>query len=607
MYRTRSSKSFNKRTVLLLLLVLGVILVPCLDCTNPSADKNDTINTPATSPVTKMVIADSGAILSNLTSGLQLRLSPGALPLDTTVTVVEIPVAENSTLFEAAVNFTPEHMLTLEPCTVVVPLGKSYDGPKSLEIWEFSGSDPSFALPSGRYADVILGIGGYFAVAEVVHFSGEAFSRVCHSGTIRRILEDFDTRGCNPDAIFSRVNKQYPDANLSNNNVETAGPAQVQALLDTYFDDVGAWAGGTDVPQATIDLLTQQVKSGRSVVLAFGPAVVGLRSGVDNFYDCDVKKYRHTAVVQMAADGTVQIVNTVSVSAKLRSQLNMQEIVVNCPLSSVNQFREEKQGVMLEQELCGSAGCLSDSSLNPWKIAPFNPVDGGAYWLDWGRRSWSERLLAIYDQKLGAAPDTFKPRPVPWRDVRIYLQKPVGPSGSPCDTAKNDTAWAEIIIEDLYSKTLTPGYTAAFCGDITSDTTVVVAGCPTVFLTNGDTINALNYDVLSFVFNPQLPGPGTYSVSTSDIVDGGYENVFFSTPQVPNYMPAINGPVIFTEQNGTITIESFGTKLGDVLEGTFDFTIEGRRYLDVNTQDTLTGTVKGMFRSVIRAASEIRY
>ena len=274
----------------------------------------------------------------------------------------------------------------------------------------------------------------------------------------------------------------------------------------------------------------------------------------------------------------------------------MEEIVVNCPLSDINRFRETKQGVMLEQELCGSVGCLANPTLNPWKVQPFNPAEGGMYWLDWGKRSWSEKLLAIYDQKLSAKPDAYAPRSVPWRDVRIYLQKPSGASGSPCDTSKNDTVWAEIVISNLYSKTLAPGYSGAAPSDITDGEKVVIAGCPTVFLTNGDKLDGSSYDILSFMFSPQLPGPGTYSVSATDIVDGGYENVFFSTPQITNFRPAINGPVVFSEKKGTITIESFGTNLGDKLEGSFDFTIQASN--GVGTAATQ--------RTTVRAASEIK-
>ena len=322
MYKTRFSHKLNGIAVQLLPLILGVIVSTSLNCAKdlrPSNNTSDPFNIPVTQPVTNRVMADSGATLSHPSSGLQLRLSPGALATDTTVTVAELAITEDTSLFEAAVRFAPEHTLLLQPCTVIVPLGKTYEGPKSLEIWESNDSDLSFALPSGRYADVLLSITGYVAVAQVVHFSSMGFSKVCHSGTIRRILEDFETRGCNRGQIFDRVNKKYPGVNLSNKNIETASPQQVQALLDTYFDDAGAWPGGTDVSPATIDLLTQQVKKGRSIVLAFGPAILGPRSGADNFYDCDVRQYRHTAMLQQATDGTVQIVNTVSVSKTLRS------------------------------------------------------------------------------------------------------------------------------------------------------------------------------------------------------------------------------------------------------------------------------------------------
>jgi hypothetical protein len=100
----------------------------------------------------------------------------------------------------------------------------------------------------------------------------------------------------------------------------------------------------------------------------------------------------------------------------VKYRLNMQEIVIDYPLSDINRFREEKQGVLLELELCGSIGCLSDNTYNPWHISPFNPAEGGVYWLEWGKKSWSERLLAIYDRLIKENPDYYPPRPVPWRN-----------------------------------------------------------------------------------------------------------------------------------------------------------------------------------------------
>lgn len=585
--------------IIILLISIAAVIFNSFNCKSSLNNSDENNNTSLIGSITQFIRADSGGVLKDPANGLKFEISPHALPVDTLITVKTLNVSD-ATLYDATVHFSPEYLLMCAPCTVFVPLGKTYDGPSSLEIWDFNGEDPSMSLPSGRYAQVVSNSDGYFAEAEVIHFSGMSFSRVCHSGTIRRVLEDFETRGTNRDEIFNNVNNKYADVNLSNNNVETAGPAQVQALLDTYFDDVGGWQGGNDVPDEIISQLTQYVKSGRMVVIAFGPSVIGPRSGNNKFYDCAIDKYRHTAVLQESADGKVQIVNTVSVSNSMRSKLNMQEIVIDYPLSDINRFREEKQGVLLELELCGSIGCLSDNTYNPWHISPFNPAEGGVYWLEWGKKSWSERLLAIYDRLIKENPDYYPPRPVPWRDVRIYVMRGSGPS-----VVTNDTAWAVISIEGLYSKTIAPGFCAGTLSQITDGETVKVAGCPSVVLTNGDKPDGMTYDILTFIFNPEIPGPGTYSVSTSDIVDGGYENIMFTTPVIMNYMPLINGPVFFTEKSGTIILESIGKQIGDRIVGSFNLKIQGKHKIDAANEEIINGTVKGEFNVVIKNYSEI--
>ena len=124
-------------------------------------------------------------------------------------------------------------------------------------------------------------------------------------------------------------------------------------------------------------------------------------------------------------------------------------------------------------------------------------------------------------------------------------------------------------------------------------------------LTNGDKPDGMTYDILTFIFNPEIPGPGTYSVSTSDIVDGGYENIMFTTPVIMNYMPLINGPVFFTEKSGTIILESIGKQIGDRIVGSFNLKIQGKHKIDAANEEIINGTVKGEFNVVIKNYSEI--
>jgi len=281
------------------------------------------------------ISARSGGTVRTAT-GISLEIPAGALSQDTKVTIIPLRVDDIADLFINAVRFEPEATLLKSAAVVRFPLRATWDGRESPEIYLFSGTDPQQAVPTGTYAKVTGTAGAYTAEVPIKDFDPPALAQPaaaqphnCHAGTIGRVMGNLLDRGCL---------RQYIDYSLADNYgipktfpfsypavIGSSGPPQIQALFDTFFDEIGHWNGidgnpehplvwttFQDVPPAVVNqTLPNVVQDGRMVGLAFKDSSWGGRNKDNyNFYDTGTSEYRHSAVLQFDQNKHIQIVNT---------------------------------------------------------------------------------------------------------------------------------------------------------------------------------------------------------------------------------------------------------------------------------------------------------
>ena len=359
----------------------------------------------------KAILASEGGTIA-LKSGATMEIPAGALAEDTTITITEVLGRGSENFRLGGLVMEPDGLVFAQPATVRLPLPAGWDPEQIPVVYYARGSDPTRVLPSGEQARVVEGDGGYYSEHSIHHFSCTAAATNCHAGTLKHIINTIEARGCADaeGAIFAAVKKKY-SMELDKSDCASAGPDQIQAVLDIYFEDKGGWDPGMPMPAEKIQQALQATRAGRLVVLAFSDRAWGSRGGKHNFYPGGIL-YAHTAPLRLENDEVV-IRNTIaSANYELQTHFGGKvggEVAISWPLSGLEELRSMQTGVMIETAACGEPDCLAYPDRNKWKMSIFNPVAGADYTADGGSK--------------------IKPRSVSWPSVRLYIER--APAGAP--------------------------------------------------------------------------------------------------------------------------------------------------------------------------------
>lgn len=331
--------------------------------------------------------------------GTSLELPPGVLPKDMTVTLTPLSINDPTSFEYGGVLFGPNRTELLGAARVRVPLPPDWEAGEAPAIHDFKGNSANDSIPTGRLASVSGSPGAYVAEFDQLHFCGAVLSANCHAGAIRQILVNFESRGCDRARMLQRINDKYPGVNVDESNCVSARSRHIQAVLDTYFTDLGGWGPGEQVPGILLNQIIQAAAAGRQVALAFSMLPWGPRQPPYNFYDGGA--YAHTAVLEMK-DGIMQIRNSQACRPEKKKLLDLMggEVRYWYPAGDLNIFRTLKEGEAIERQLGYQSGELGDDT-----------------------RDISDPLN-LYN-KLAI-------RATLWPSVRIYMEKEPGPPASPC-------------------------------------------------------------------------------------------------------------------------------------------------------------------------------
>ncbi len=581
------------------ILALSVAIgLSCSDDSKPTdADNGEDGPHDLSGGATAFVVSDDGGTLTT-TGGITLTVDPGALPGDTSVGLIPVSVTESDDRFIAGARMEPDGLVLDSPLVVRFPLPSDWDADDTPVVYEFKGDDPSDAVETGAYARVTGSPGAYFAEVLVSHFSGTVCAKNCHAGTMRRVLENFAARGCDSDSVLERVRSRYSGVSMPRDGCGGRGVETVQAFLDTYFEDRGGFNAGNPVPGNILAELAGYAQSGRQVVLAFKPGTWGNRGGAHNFYPTSETEYAHTAPLEVK-NGVVQIHNTLATgNQKLINALGG-ENVVRYPLDQLNEFRDLPQGVAVERSLGLNPGDLSDPTKNSYGLDIYHPVEGQSYW----GRAWSDPWTYLLSEgKWSGIP----PRSIPWTAVRIYVERLDGPQSELCPEEEGEGTLSATVSISGYSRSFVVRAIAAGLGSYND-----VGGYPAIVATNDTEFrptSVLDYDYLMIFMDKGLSAPGTFSLVDFDL-DLGDAMVAFTTPLIRDAGTTSN--VVFSSMSGTLTLQNYGTAIGQRLRGSFNATVEGERETTMPGADdpeyeTISGTIVGNFDATIEQLSSNR-
>jgi hypothetical protein len=172
---------------------------------------------------------------------------------------------------------------------------------------------------------------------------------------------------------------------------------------------------------------------------------------------------------------------------------------------------------------------------------------------------------------------------------------------------------AEISITgaQTYSRTFSPAHVLATFSSISDGDSDVMTGIPTVIGTDlpYTNVNIWDGDVLVIMLHPdEIAGPFPREIEVSDLwlVDGGLVDLAFSTPSLRHDTP-LNDVVLFkpSAQGGTMSLEAYGTQVGDFIKGTFTIEVEAELDHwdevadDYGESDYLSGTISGSFEGIL--------
>ena len=412
-----------KRIMVVFLIAILAITSSCIFDNDSSKKEN---NSEPEVVFTQKVFADSGAVIEN--SGYKVEIPPDALPEDTEVSAVSVPPQNTSAeQILGGINFGPSGLELSKPAIVEVPLEipSDWTPDELIPVYEFPSNDPSLAVWNGYYAEVTSQNGKYIASGPVFHFSGTIFVRNCHSGTMEYILNEFKTRGCQPDTAIARIKEKYPDVGNINIGTEKVVDSDIQRLLGTFFEEKYTFNRGADVSPDVIDEMSRLTRDGSLVVIAFKSEKWPAKNA-DGLYP----NVPHTAILEQK-NGTVQIRN----SANIRPNQDLINAMGGTNLvyydwGKINVFRELQAGVGVELTCGVKPGDLSSPEMNSYGLNVYNPLNGK----DWTDIAWEDPLafVSCVMSRNWSSISGIPPRPRPWTAVTIYVLK-ASPDENPCE------------------------------------------------------------------------------------------------------------------------------------------------------------------------------
>ncbi len=382
-----------------------MVLAAC-SSDDPSGPSDENDSSDLSGAGSAHIVATAGGSVAT-TGGIELILPPGALPSDTTVTVIPVTPTASEGRGIVAVRIEPAGIVLNDTAIIEFPLPADWDPNDSPVLLAFD-TDPTYAGNTYTFAEVSTASKAPRARAKVMRLGGLICAENCHAGTIRSILDEFERRGCNRDSVLARIEREFTGVDIPDDGCGHRSPENVQALLDTWFDDLGGWNAGDPVPADVLAQVAAAVRDGRSATVAFRKGAWGERGGEHGFLPATTSEFPHSAFLEVA-DGEVVIKNTVVVG-NWKLALGLGGNTIRYPFDQINEFREMRSGVPVEMEVCGSPGCLGDSTRNNYGINPFLN-----------------------------APDPEK-RNQPWTAVRIYVEKDATAGGNPCGESPDGEA-----------------------------------------------------------------------------------------------------------------------------------------------------------------------
>ena len=354
------------------------VLVPS-DCTVFDSDGDGDVDLAdvvafqaAFTGVAPFVSAETGGTLTT-PEGIVLDIPPGALPRDTRVTITLVSPEDLPSGGIVGVRFSPDGLTLNVPATLRLPLPKPRTPETAPVIWEFLGTDPRGAYFTSEIVE--LEDDGWTAILSVRHFSGRGCADNCHAGTREFLEAQFLARGCSRERVKMRVAAKYTGFTLPD-ECNFIGPDAINALLDTFFDEVATFPAPNDlilpVDQEFIERMKQAIDDDRNVVLAFNKR--GFLPRNPNNRHWISGNPAHTAAV-VRSGGAYQIRNVVNSRSgnKLDVFLNGNNVLF-WPLDGpggLDFFRAMRSGEAVERAGCtvfafGCSGIFpSDPSRRP--------------------------------------------------------------------------------------------------------------------------------------------------------------------------------------------------------------------------------------------------
>ncbi len=301
----------------------------------------------------RVIYAAQGGVIG--VGGMSLDIPAGALPFDMAIRVERIP----PTLLPAdallGATFGPDTLELQSPATLTIPLVAPWPLTSPPLIVRMETSDPRFAYVAGPAAT--LNDTRTVATVPVEHFSGAYLAANCHAGVGELLEATWLILGCDSATVLSRIRAKYPDL-LPPPGCLTAGPllsqTDIQAVLDTFFEDVGAYAPDVPIPPDVLARMADAARDNRHVVMLYRATAFGPRNPANyGFYDNVI----HSNVLDLIA-GEVLVRNAPAALDPALSALQNGSPVLFFPMEQLNDFRTQPTHAVAELARCGQIGCL---------------------------------------------------------------------------------------------------------------------------------------------------------------------------------------------------------------------------------------------------------
>ncbi|TWT46266.1 hypothetical protein RAS1_27180 [Phycisphaerae bacterium RAS1] len=384
--------------LVLLLLLIGGCPGDNTNANDNNANTNDnnsnlndnTDDTPE--PVSQTISAAAGGKVSTA-SGYSLDIPAGALAADQEITLAPLGARELAELdesFLAGVTLEPDGLEFSTPAELRVPLPEPWpEGSEPIEL-VFKGSDPTAASETGLTVE--LSADRRTAIFRVTHFSGRICANQCHAGVREYLAAQYNAKGCPRSEWSKRVVGKYPGLVLRE-TCESITTDDLNSMLDSFFDEVGAYAPGQDVPEDVMAKLVEYGEAGRNVVIIF--ATSAMARGGDRMFPGGVA---HSCLIEKK-DGIWQMRHVfIFNNDKFLAHIGGTNLFHH-PLSDLNNFRRQKSGVGVELAFCGTPGCFGSDDPEDL-LKPYDPLEKRV--VPWGGcRIFVERLQNSPCNRLG--------------------------------------------------------------------------------------------------------------------------------------------------------------------------------------------------------------